>query len=287
MTGHQNALALSQEVSHQVRNGMCLACAGRALHQNSIIALNSPGDLQLFLIGFFGKQNIYALTADCCKLFLNRSFSGILGNINFPALDNIADWGRHLAGFLDMLNNLLNGFQSTIHAFPQDIAWITVQQESFFFLPVIRNTFFGIEALRRKLMNKYFKKYRQLITIQGMIIILVEVVPHMVNGRQIDAVHALEHYGVQLSFHIGIFDIYRVRHCIMPNLYTPGQNRVIQFGHIPIPEKTISDHQLQGFRLTLQINADLIKLREQVSGFCQHFLLFSPHISLCHPGMKC
>ena len=133
---------------------MCLACTGRALHQNSIIAFDPPGDLQLLLIGFFGKQNIYTLTANCCKLFLNRNVSCILGNINFPTLDNITDWGRNLSSFLDMLNNLLNGFQCTIHAFPQDIAWIAVQQEPFFFLPAIRNTIFGIDTLRRKLMDK-------------------------------------------------------------------------------------------------------------------------------------
>ena len=109
----------------------------------------------------------------------------------------------------------------------------------------------------------------------------------MVNGRQIDPVHALEHYGVQFGFHIGILDIYRVFRCVMPNLYTPGQNWVIKFGQIPISKKAIGDHQLQSFRLPLQINADLVKLREEISGFFQHSLLFSPHISFCCPGMKC
>ena len=146
MAGHKDALALGQEVTHEVCDGMCLASARRALHQDSIIALDPSGNLQLFLVGFFGKQNVHTLTANSCKLLLNRGFVGVFRNINFSALNDISNRRRNLSGFLNVLNDLLNGFQGSIHALPQNIAGIAIHQETFFFLPVIRDAIFGINT---------------------------------------------------------------------------------------------------------------------------------------------
>ena len=110
-------------------------------------------------------------------------------------------------------------------------------------------------------MDKNLKEYGQFVTVQGMVVILMKIVLHMVDGGQIDSVHTLKHNCVKFRFHIRVRNINRVFDCIMVNLHSAGQNGMIQFRHTPIFDETVSNDQFQRFGITIQINADFIEFR--------------------------
>ena len=65
-------------MSQQIRDRMGFACAGRPLNQHCIVLLNTAGNVQLFFIRLLRQQNIDALAANGCKLFVNGFFSCVL-----------------------------------------------------------------------------------------------------------------------------------------------------------------------------------------------------------------
>ena len=162
-------------MSHQIRNRMGFSCSRRALHQNSVILFNSARDFQLLFVGFLRKQNINAFTTNGCQLLLNGSLSCIFRNINFPAFYNISDGSRDFPCFTYVFNDLFDSLHCSIQTFPQNIAGVTIKQKALFFLPAIRNAIFRVNTFRRELMNKHLKEYWQLISIQRMIVILMEI----------------------------------------------------------------------------------------------------------------
>ena len=135
-------------------------------------------------------------------------------------------------------------------------------------------------------MDKNLEEYGQFVTIQGMVVILMKIVPHMVDGGQIDSVHTLEHNSVQFRFHIRVRNINRVFDCIMANLHSAGQNGMIQFRHTPIFDEAVSNDQFQRFGITIQINADFIEFQKEISGSGKNLLLCSPFLSFFCPGAK-
>ena len=58
MGGHQNGLTLFQEVPDEIRDCVRLSGPRRPLHQHRIRRPQALGDLQLFLIGWFAKENV-------------------------------------------------------------------------------------------------------------------------------------------------------------------------------------------------------------------------------------
>ena len=135
-------------MSQQICDRMGFACAGRPLNQHCIVLLNPAGNVQLFFIRLLRQQNIDALAANGCKLFVNGFFSCVLRQFLYPAADNIPDWAGYFSGLLYIFNDLLDGFQSAVQTLPDDEAGIQVEKQPAAVLPVCWNAAFRICAVR-------------------------------------------------------------------------------------------------------------------------------------------
>ena len=135
-------------MSQQICDRMGFACAGRPLNQHCIVLLNTAGNVQLFFIRLLRQQNIDALAANSCKLFVNGFFSCVLRQFLYPAADNIPDWAGYFSGLLYIFNDLLDGFQSAVQTLPDDEAGIQVEKQPAAVLPVCWNAAFRICAVR-------------------------------------------------------------------------------------------------------------------------------------------
>ena len=135
-------------MSQKICDRMGFACTGRPLNQHRIVLLNTAGNVQLFFIRLLRQQNIDALAANGCKLFVNGFFSCVLRQFLYPAADNIPDWARYFSGLLYIFNDLLDGFQSAVQTLPDDETGIQVEKQPAAVLPVCGNATFRICAVR-------------------------------------------------------------------------------------------------------------------------------------------
>jgi hypothetical protein len=79
VTGYKHPFAIGHQVPNEIRNGMALACAGRALHLNSTMTLQRSRNGYLLGIRWLAKQYIWRLTPGRMRLRLSV---GLLRGLN-------------------------------------------------------------------------------------------------------------------------------------------------------------------------------------------------------------
>ena len=107
-------------------------------------------------------------------------------------------------------------------------------------------------------MNENFKEPRSFITVQRMIIVLLQILIQYIDFSKIDAVHYLKSNRVKLRRKRRIVNGDGIHVCVIVNTNTVCHNGMANFGMLPILDKTVCRNHFLSFGFSLQLKIQTI-----------------------------
>ena len=280
--GHQNMLALSQEMPQQIGNGMGLACARRPLHHYGRSLLYLPGHSQLLGIGRLGKQDISRLASGIREhLLLPRLFQDDLGRL----ILRVHYFQHSLRDFSPLPDSLGNGCHRLSHPLimPAEIKAGPGIDE----IPI---SGLQVKALRRpaavggenggRALKKFLEAARQ-----GMDSLFIHPGGKFLDSLRLDAGQVLKELRVKFRGAVPVHHLHPAP-LIVKEAHLLQKHGMLYFRIQPVQEAGVGHQQFQPLRVLPQPVIKTIKGHEELLGAALHQFSRPPKAPVPLPVLK-